>query len=98
MTLMLPTDDWPYTNDKVTYVIGHPDTLKLLDKPRQRKVFRADLIALNRFEIRKQIRFVRDPYLPEDYVYVCDLLGLQLIIEVAWNKESPPIDISKYDA
>ena len=98
MTLMLPAKDWPYTNDKITYVIGHPDTLKLLDKPRQRKIFRSDLISLNRFTIRKQIRFVRDPYLPEEFVYVCDLLGLHLIIEVEWKKQPPPIDISKYDA
>ena len=99
MTLMLPAKDWPYTNDKITYVIGHPYTLKLLDKPRKRKIFRKNLIALKRFTIRKQIRFVRDPYSPEEFLYVCDLHGLQLIIEVDWAKsKKPPVDISKYDA
>jgi hypothetical protein len=84
---MYADEGWPYLNPKCTYVVGHPDTLAVIKPGHKRRTFRRDLEALNRIPLREQLRFVKDALLPPEYIYICDMDGMWLVIEVQWLKK-----------
>ena len=88
---------WPIKSKNVTYVIGSPRTIALFEKnDGNSKIFIKDLRKLEDVKIRRKVEFVSDVYCEEQYIYIMDYEGLQLIIQI--ERDDEPIDFSKFDA
>lgn len=88
--------DWPIKNKNTTYIIGSHRTIALFEKNKSNaKTFVKDLRKLEDLIVRKSVKFIADYSAGDDYLYVVDYEGLQLVVQIERDDE---IDISKYDA
>lgn len=89
--------DWPIKNKNTTYVIGSHRTIALFEKNKDNaKTFIKDLRKLDDLKVRRSVKFVADYSATDEYLYVVDFEGLQVVIQI--ERDDDPIDISKYDA
>jgi hypothetical protein len=89
--------DWPIKSKTVTYVIGSHRTIALFEKNKDNaKTFIKDLRKLDDLKVRRSVKFVADYSATDEYLYVVDFEGLQVVIQI--ERDDDPIDISKYDA
>lgn len=90
--------DWPIRNKSVTYIIGSPRTIALFGKgSTNEKTFIKDLRKLNDVKIRKSVKFIADTSASNEFIYVVDYTGLQVVIQIE-HEDDQQFDISKYDA
>lgn len=81
----------------MTYVIGSHRTIALFEKNKDNaKTFIKDLRKLDDLKVRRSVKFVADYSATDEYLYVVDFEGLQVVIQI--ERDDDPIDISKYDA
>lgn len=89
--------DWPIKSKTVTYVIGSPRTTALFERNKSTAtIFIKELRKLKDLKVRRSVKFVIDVMCGDEYIYIMDYEGLQLVIEI--ERDEDPIDISKYDA
>lgn len=89
--------DWPIKSKTVTYVIGSHRTIALFEKNKENaRVFIKDLRKLEDLKVRRSVKFVADYSASDEYLYIVDYEGIQVVIQI--ERDDDPIDISKFDA
>ncbi|NDC24384.1 MAG: hypothetical protein EBZ49_09695 [Proteobacteria bacterium] len=94
--------EWPYDDKNTTYIVSSPRCIKLLLK--SRKKFVSELRAFGDVPVKKSVEFVEDEVLTDEFIYVVDDEGIQLIIDMEWpeKKKKPKskkdFDFTKFDA
>ena len=95
--------EWPYDDQFTTYIVGHPRCIKLISKSREK--FVKELKELGDVPLKQSIEFIEDEQLSDEYLYVVDCDGIQLIVSMEWpvkkkkkKGSKTPIDITKFDA
>jgi hypothetical protein len=51
--------------------------------------------------VKRNVEFVEDQALSDEYIYVVDDEGIQLVVDMQWPDEAKvrkPLDFTKYDA
>ena len=90
---------WPYDDPNTTYIISSPRCIRLLNK--SKKKFVKELKELGDVPVKKNVEFVEDEALSDEFVYVVDDEGIQLVVDMVWpnqTKGKKPLDFTKYDA
>jgi hypothetical protein len=95
---------WPYDDKNTTYIVSSQRCISLLLK--SKKKFVSELKELGDIPIKKNVEFVADEALSDEFVYVVDDEGIQLVVDMVWptekekkkSKSKKPIDFTKYDA
>jgi hypothetical protein len=91
--------DWPYDDPNTTYVVSSPRCIRLIEK--SKKKFIKELKAFGDVPVKRNVEFVEDEALSDEYIYVVDDEGIQLVVDMQWPDESKvkkPLDFTKYDA
>jgi hypothetical protein len=91
--------EWPYDDPNTTYVVSSPRCIRMLEKAK--KKFIKELKDLGDIPVKKNIEFVEDEALSDEFVYVLDNEGIQLVVDMHWpdaEKPRKPLDFKKYDA
>lgn len=90
------TLEWPFDEVGVTYVVGSVSSMKELFPNRKVKTkFIKELKGMGDVPVKRRVKFVPDAYVSDEFLYVVDSEGLQLVVQL---EEDQPIDISKFDA
>lgn len=90
---------WPYDDPHTTYIVSSPRCIRLISKAK--KKFVKELKELGDVPVKKKIEFVEDEALSDEFIYVVDDEGIQLVVDMQWPDEAKvkkPLDFSKYDA
>jgi hypothetical protein len=96
--------EWPYDDKDTTYIISSPKCIKILLK--SRKKFVDELRGFGDIPIKRTVEFVEDDALTDEFVYVVDDEGIQLVVDMVWDepkkkkvsKSKKDFDFTKYDA
>ncbi|MBU6375658.1 MAG: hypothetical protein KGQ59_06650 [Bdellovibrionales bacterium] len=100
--------EWPYDDKDTTYIVSSPRCIKLLLK--SRKKFVSELRSFGDIPIKRTVEFVEDDALTDEFVYVVDDEGIQLVVDMQWPEEKKKkkkkisaeskkdFDFTKYDA
>ena len=96
--------EWPYDDKDTTYIISSPRCIKILLKGR--KKFVEELRGFGDIPIKRTVEFVEDDALTDEFVYVVDDEGIQLVVDMVWDepkkkkvsKSKKDFDFTKYDA
>jgi hypothetical protein len=94
--------EWPYDDKNTTYIVSSPRCIKLLLK--SKKKFVSELRAFGDVPVKKSVEFVEDEVLTDEFIYVVDDEGIQLIIDMEWpekkkkSKSKKDFDFTKFDA
>ena len=95
--------EWPYDDKNTTYIVSSPRCIKLLLK--SRKKFVSELRAFGDIPIKANVEFSEDEALTDEFVYIVDDEGIQLVIDMEWPQEKKKkpkskkdFDFTKYDA
>jgi|688.fasta_scaffold108912_2 hypothetical protein len=96
--------EWPYDDKDTTYIISSPRCIKILLK--SRKKFVDELRGFGDIPIKRTVEFVEDDALTDEFVYVVDDEGIQLVVDMVWDepkkkkvsKSKKDFDFTKYDA
>lgn len=92
--------EWPYDDVNTTYIVSSPRCIKLLLKSKKKLI--SELREYEDVPIRKNVEFIEDEALNDEFVYLVDCEGIQLIIDMEWpdkkKKRKKPLDFTKYDA
>jgi hypothetical protein len=94
--------EWPYDDKNTTYIVSSPRCIKLLLK--SKKKFVSELRAFGDIPIKQSVEFVEDDSLTDEFVYIVDDEGIQLVVDMVWDekkkksKSKKDFDFTKYDA
>jgi hypothetical protein len=91
--------EWPYDDPQTTYVVSSPRCIRLLEK--SKKKFIKELKSFGDIPVKRNVEFVEDEALSDEFVYVVDDEGIQLVVDMEWPGEAKvkkPLDFTKYDA
>jgi len=99
--------EWPYDDKDTTYIVSSPRCIRMLLK--SRKKFVEELRGFGDIPIKRTVEFVEDDALTDEFVYVVDDEGIQLVVDMVWPEEEKPkkkksskskkdFDFTKYDA
>ena len=96
--------EWPYDDKDTTYIVSSPRCIKILLK--SRKKFVDELRGFGDIPIKRTVEFVEDDALTDEFVYVVDDEGIQLVVDMIWDqskkkkvsKSKKDFDFTKYDA
>jgi hypothetical protein len=91
--------EWPYDDPNTTYVVSSPRCIRLLEKSKNK--FIKELKAFGDVPVKRNVEFVEDQALSDEYIYVVDDEGIQLVVDMQWPDEAKarkPLDFTKYDA
>ena len=97
--------EWPYDEKDTTYIVSSPRCIKMLLK--SRKKFVEELRSFGDIPIKRTVEFVEDDALTDEFVYVVDDEGIQLVVDMVWpeekkkkkkSKSKKDFDFTKYDA
>jgi len=96
--------EWPYDDKDTTYIVSSPRCIKILLK--SRKKFVDELRGFGDIPIKRTVEFVEDDALTDEFVYVVDDEGIQLVVDMIWeqskkkkvSKSKKDFDFTKYDA
>lgn len=95
----MATLELPELEDGVTYVVGSKRAIDLFVKNKKsRKIFEKDLRAMDDIVVYTDIVYEVETNIKDDYIYVLDSDGMQLVIAMEWVDEKNPIDFSRFDA
>ena len=93
---------WPYDDKYTTYIVSSPRCINFLLK--SDKKFIKELRAFGDVPIKRTVEFVEDDSLTDEFVYIIDDEGIQLIVDMEWpekkkkSKSKKDFDFTKYDA
>lgn len=94
--------EWPYDDEKTTYIVGSEKNIDLFIKSKKvQKQFIADLKDMGDIPVRKKTQFVIEEGMSDEFIYVVDAEGIQLVVEMEWKndlKSKKDFDFTKYDA
>jgi hypothetical protein len=74
---------------------------------KSRKKFVSELRAFGDIPIKRTVEFVEDELLTDEFVYIVDDEGIQLVVDMVWDepkkkkkvsKSKKDFDFTKYDA
>jgi hypothetical protein len=96
--------EWPYDDKNTTYIVSSPRCIKLLLK--SKKKFVEELRSFGDVPIKRSVEFVEDDALTDEFVYIVDDEGIQLVVDMIWDepkkkkkpKSKKDFDFTKYDA
>jgi hypothetical protein len=91
--------EWPYDDPQTTYVVSSPRCIRLIEK--SKKKFVKELKSFGDVPVKRNVEFVEDEALSDEYIYVVDDEGIQLVVDMQWPDEAKvkkQLDFSKYDA
>ena len=90
---------WPYDDPNTTYIVSSSRCIRLLEK--SKKKFLKEIKQMGDIPLKKNIEFVADEALSDDFLYIVDDEGIQLVVDMEWPSNSrtkKPLDFTKYDA
>lgn len=98
--------EWPYDDKNTTYIISSPRCIKVLEKSKKKLI--KELKGFGDIPVKQNVELVADEALSDEFVYVVDDEGIQLVIDMEWpaeekkkkktSKTKKDFDFSKYDA
>lgn len=90
---------WPFTAKTVTYIVGSPKSIAIFTKSKTTsKKFVEELRGLGDVKIKKTVKFIAEDGMSDEYIYIVDCDGIQLIVQMQYEDDEVPFDFSKYDA
>jgi len=91
--------EWPFDDPSTTYIVSSPKCIRVLEK--NKKKFVQELKELGDVPVKRNVEFVADEALSDEFVYVMDDAGIQLVVDMEWPQKAKvkkPLDFTKYDA
>jgi hypothetical protein len=94
--------EWPFDDQHTTYIVSSPRCIKLLLKNRNK--FVAELRSFGDIPVKRSVEFVEDDTLTDEFIYIVDDEGIQLVVDMQWpekkkkSKSKKDFDFTKFDA